>query len=320
MKTLCKTFATLAVAIAAADAHAAWPDRPVKLVVPYAAGGAADAVARVVAAELGTRLKQQVMVENKPGAGGTLGAQAVAKAAADGTTLLYDATSFTVNPSLFPKLGFDYAKDFVPVGMVARIPTLLVVPAGSPVKSVAELVQRARAQPGKTTYASAGNGGAAHLSAELFAQGLKLSLVHVPYKGGAPALTDLAGGQVDMMFSAIAASGPLVKGGKLRAIATAFDHRIESMPDVPTVAESGLPGFSAYEWNAVWAPAGTPPEIVQRLEAELREALQQPAVRQRLAEMGALPAAGGAKELGEFVRAETTKWAAVVKAAAIKVD
>ena len=149
---------------------------------------------------------------------------------------------------------------------------------------------------------------------------LGVSLVHVPYKGGAPALTDLAGGQVDMMFSAIAASGPLVKGGKLRAIATAFDHRIESMPDVPTVAESGLPGFSAYEWNAVWAPAGTPPEIVQRLEAELREALQQPAVRQRLAEMGALPAAGGAKELGEFVRAETTKWAAVVKAAAIKVD
>jgi tripartite-type tricarboxylate transporter receptor subunit TctC len=320
IKTLLKTLATLAIAAAAAAAQAAWPERPVKLVVPYAPGGAADAVARVIAAELGTRLKQQVIVENRPGAGGALGAQAVAKAAADGYTFLYDATSFTVNPSLFPKLGVDYAKDFAPVGMVARIPTLLVVPAGSPVKSVAELVQHARTQPGKITYASAGNGGAAHLSAELFAQALKLSLVHVPYKGGAPALTDLAGGQVDMMFSAIAACGPLVKSGKLRAIATAFDRRIEALPDVPTIAESGLPGFGAYEWNAVWAPAGTPSDIVKRLESELHESLQQPSVRQRLAEMGALPAAGVAKELGEFVRAETAKWAAVVKAAGIKVD
>ena len=161
----------------------------------------------------------------------------------DGYTFLYDATSFTVNPSLFPKLGFDYGRDFAPVGMVARVPTLLVVPADSPVNSVADLVQRARANPGKTNYASAGNGGAAHLSAELFEQGFKLGLIHVPYKGGAPALTDLAGGQVDMMFSAITASGPLVKAGRLKAIATAFDRRIESMPQLPTVAESGLPGL-----------------------------------------------------------------------------
>ena len=312
----------LAAALCAATSlvHAAWPERPVKLVVPYAAGGAADALARVVATELGSRLKQQVIVENKAGAGGTIGAQAVAQAPADGYTFLYDATSFAVNPSLFPKLSFSYARDFAPVGLVARIPTLLVVPGTSPVSSVAELVQRARAKPGHTTYASAGNGGAAHLSGELFALGLKLELVHVPYKGGAPALSDLAGGQVDMMFSAITASGPLVKAGKLRAIATAFDRRLESMPQLPTVAESGLAGFSAYEWNGVWAPAATPPDIVKRLEAELRDALASPAVRQRLGELGALPATGGARELGEFVQAETAKWAGVIKASNIKAD
>jgi len=320
MKTRMKTLVAAVSAAVACAAHAAWPDRPVKLVVPYAAGGAADALARVVATELTARLKQQVTVENKPGAGGTIGAQSVAQAPADGYIFLYDATSFTVNPSLFPKLSFDYARDFAPVGMVARIPTLLVVPAASPINSVADLVQRARAHPGKTNYASAGNGGAAHLSAELFAQGLKLDLVHVPYKGGAPALTDLAGGQVEMMFSAITASGPLVKSGRLKAIATAFDRRIDSMPQVPTVTESGLPGFSAYEWNAVWAPAATPADVVKRMEAELRDTLAQPSVRQRLADLGALPATGSAKELGDFARTETRKWAAVIKSADIKPD
>ncbi len=317
-----KTLAVLATGLVAgmAQAQAPWPDRPVRLVVPYAAGGAADALARVVATELGARLKQQVLVENKAGAGGTIGAQAVAQAPADGYTFLYDATSFTVNPHLFPKLAFSYERDFAPVGMIARIPTLLVVPASSPVNSVADLVQRARSKPGETTYASAGNGGAAHLSAELFAQGHRLELIHVPYKGGAPALTDLAGGQVGLMFSAITASGPLVKAGKLKAIATAFDRRIDAMPQLPTVAEAGLPGFSAYEWNAIWAPAATPADIVRRMETELIEVLAQPAVKQRLADLGALPAGGGAKELATFVRAETGKWATVIKTARIKLD
>ena len=317
-----KTQLAIALALAAtmSTAQAAWPDKPVKLVVPYAAGGAADALARVGATELGTRLGQPVIIDNKPGGGGTIGAQAVAQATPDGYTFLYDATSFTVNPSLFPKLSFSYAKDFAPVGMVARIPTLLVVPAGSKINSVADLVNTARANPGKVNYASAGSGGAAHLSAELFAQGFKVSLTHIPYKGGAPALTDLVGGQVDMMFSAITASGAMVKGGKLKAIATAYDKRIESMPNVPTVAESGLPGFSAYEWNAVWAPARTPPEIVKRMEAALRGALEEPALRARFAELGAQPAAEGAQQLGEFVRSETAKWSGVVKTARIKID
>jgi len=315
-----KAWLGAAAAACAVAANAAWPDRPIKLVVPYAAGGAADALARVLATELGTRLKQQVLVENKAGAGGAIGAQSVAQANGDGYTLLYDATSFAVNPSLFPKLGFDYAKDFVPVALVARIPTLLVVPAASPIKSIADLVQRARSQPGRLSYASAGNGGAAHLSGELFKQGLGIFMVHIPYKGGAPALADLAGGQVDMMFSAVTACGPLVRSGKLRAIATTFDRRLDTMPQLPTVAESGLPGFSAYEWNAVFAPAATPPEIVKRLETELRDALAQPALRQRLADLGALPATGGAKELGDFVHTETRKWAGVIKASRIQID
>jgi tripartite-type tricarboxylate transporter receptor subunit TctC len=301
-------------------AHAAWPDKPIKLVVPYAAGGAADALARVVATELGLRLKQQVIVENKGGAGGTIGAQAVAQAPADGYTFLYDATSFAVNPHLYPKLGFSYAKDFAPVAMVAQIPTLLVVPATSPFKTVAELVKHAKTRPGKQSYASAGNGGAAHLTGELFKQGFGFSAVHIPYKGGAPALTDLAGGQVDWMFSAVTASAPLVKAGRLRAIATAFDRRVDSLPDLPTVAELGLPGFRAYEWNAVFAPAATPADTLQRLETELRDVLKAPAVRERLAAMGALPASGGAKELGDFVRTESAKWATVIQASGIKPD
>lgn len=319
MKTWTQAVAGLVVAACSLAAQA-WPERPVRLVVPYAAGGAADALARVVAGELATRLQQQVIVDNKAGASGTIGAQSVAQGPADGSTFLYDATSFAVNPSLFPKLAFDYRKDFVPVGMVARIPTLLVVPAGSPVRSVADLVERARARPGSLTYASAGNGSAAHLSAELFLQGFKAEGVHVPYKGGAPALTDLAGGQVDFMFSAVTASGPLVAAGRLRAIATAFDRRLDTMPQLPTVAESGLAGFSAYEWNGLWAPARTPPDVVRRMETELRTVLALPAVRQRFAELGAQPAEGGAQALAAFTAAETDKWARVIKTARIQID
>lgn len=320
MKTILKTLLAAAAATLALGAQAAWPDKPVKLVVPYAAGGAADAIARTLATELGARLKQQVIIDNRPGAGGTIGAQAVANAPADGYTFLYDATSFAVNPSLYPGLSFSYAKDFAPVSMVARIPTLLVVPANSAFNNVTDLVKHAKANPGKLSYASAGNGGAAHLTAELFKQRHGISIVHIPYKGGAPALTDLAGGTVDLMFSAVTASGPLVKGGRLKVLATAFDRRIESMPDVPTIAELGLKGFSAYEWNAVFAPAGTPADVVKRMETEMREILASPAMRERLAALGALPAAGGAKELGDFVRAETAKWAAVTKTAQIKID
>jgi tripartite-type tricarboxylate transporter receptor subunit TctC len=309
-----------AAALTAPVARAAWPEKPIRFVVPYAAGGAADALARTVATELAQRLKQSVIVENKPGAGGTIGAMAVASAPADGHTFLYDATAFAVNPSLYPKLGFSYGKDFVPISMVARIPTLLVVPANSRFNSVAELVKYAKANPGKLSYASAGNGGAAHLSGELFKQGHGLAIVHIPYRGGAPALTDLSGGTVDLMFSAVTASGPLVKAGRIKALATAFDSRLEAMPEMPTIAETGLKGFSAYEWNGIFAPAGTPPDVVKRMETEMREVLSSPAMRERLQGQGALPASGGAKELDDFVTAETAKWARVIKAARITID
>lgn len=320
MKLKFQALAVTMLGLLAGAAHAAWPDRPVRLIVPYPAGGAADSIARVMATQLSERLKQQVLVENRAGAGGTIGAQAVAQAPADGYTFLYDATSFAVNPSLFRKLNFSYAKDFAPVSMVARIPTLLVVPAASPVKSVADLVKAARSPQGPLTYASAGNGSASQLTAAMFAQGFNVPMVHVPYKGGAPALTDLAGGQVQLMFSAVTASMPLVKGGKLKALATASPQRLPTLPDLPTVAESGLPGFQAFEWNAVFAPAATPADIVARMEGELQQVLASPAVRQRMDELGALPATGGAKELDRFVKAETAQWARVIKTAGITLD
>ena len=271
---------------APAQAQGTWPDKPLKLVVPYPAGGNADNTARLLATQLGQRLGQQVVVDNRPGGSGTIGAAAVAKAPADGYTLLLDATAFTVNPSLFPKLPFDAAKDFAPISLVLQVPLLMVVPANSPFQSVADLVKAARARPGHLTYASAGNGGAQHLAGELFKQGQKVAITHIPYRGGAPALTDLIGGQVDMMFSATTASGPFVKSGKLRALAISSPRRVEGWESVPTVAESGVPGFQVSEWNGLFAPAGTPRPVLERLEAETRAIVASPEMKKRFAELG----------------------------------
>lgn len=245
------TAAAIALGLVGA-AHAQWPDKPIKLVVPYPAGGAADNTARILAQYLGERLKQQIIVDNRPGASGTIGASYVAKAPADGYTLLLDATSYTVNPSLFPKLNYDPAKELAPVSLIMQVPLLMVVPANSPYASVADVVKAAKATPGKLTYASAGSGGAQHLAAELFSQNEKISMTHIPYKGGAPALTDLIGGQVDLMFSATTASGAFVKGGKLKPLAITSSKRQEGWPQVPTVGESGLKGFEVNEWNGLF--------------------------------------------------------------------
>ena len=271
---------------APAQAQGTWPDKPLKLVVPYPAGGNADNTARLLATQLGQRLGQQVVVDNRPGGSGTIGAAAVAKAPADGYTLLLDATAFTVNPSLFPKLPFDAAKDFAPISLVLQVPLLMVVPANSPFQSVADVAKAARARPGHLTYASAGNGGAQHLAGELFKQGQKVAITHIPYRGGAPALTDLIGGQVDMMFSATTASGPFVKSGKLRALAISSPRRVEGWESVPTVAESGVPGFQVSEWNGLFAPAGTPRPVLERLEAETRAIVASPEMKKRFAELG----------------------------------
>ena len=312
--------AVCAFGLASAGASGAYPEKPLKIIVPYSAGGAADTTARLIGQKLAERLKQPVVVENKPGASGTIGAASVATAPADGYTLLLDATGHTTNPSLFAKLPYDTARDFIPISLVTRIPALLVVPAASPLKSVQDVVKAARAKPGKLTYASAGSGGAQHLAAELFAQVHKLELVHVPYKGGAPALTALIGGQVDMMFSAVSASGPHVKGGKLRALATTGIKPTPGFSELPTVAASGAPGFEVYEWNGLFAPKGTPAPVVERLEKEVRAIVAQPDVQQKLADLGAEPMGSSATDFAAFLKSETTKWSKVIKDANIKVD
>ncbi len=316
-----QALAAIALVAASLPAQAQnWPDRPIKLVVPYPAGGNADNTARLLATQLSARLGQQVVVDNRPGGGGTIGAAAVAKAAPDGYTLLLDATAFTVNPSLFARLPFDAAKDFAPISLVMQAPLLLVVPAASPFKTVADVVQAAKARPGHLTYASAGNGGAQHLAGELFKQGAKMSMTHIPYRGGAPALTDLIGGQVDLMFSATTASGPFVKSGKLRALAISSAQRTPGWEQVPTVAESGLKGFQVNEWNGLFAPAGTPQAIVQRLESDTRAIVASPEMRQRFADMGVQGVGSSAQEFKSFVQTETAKWAGVIRASGIRLD
>ena len=305
---------------APAQAQGTWPDKPLKLVVPYPAGGNADNTARLLATQLGQRLGQQVVVDNRPGGSGTIGAAAVAKAPADGYTLLLDATAFTVNPSLFPKLPFDAAKDFAPISLVLQVPLLMVVPANSPFQSVADVAKAARARPGHLTYASAGNGGAQHLAGELFKQGQKVAITHIPYRGGAPALTDLIGGQVDMMFSATTASGPFVKSGKLRPLAISSPRRVEGWESVPTVAESGVPGFQVSEWNGLFAPAGTPRPVLERLEAETRAIVASPEMKKRFAELGVQGVGSSAQEFSSFLKAETTKWAEVIRTSGIRMD
>ena len=297
-----------------------WPERPIKLVVPYSAGGAADQTARMVALQLGERLKTTVIVDNRPGAGGTIGAAVVAKAAPDGHTLLLDATGFTVNPTLLPRLPFDPAKDLVPVSLLMQVPMLLVVPATSPYKTLADLLKAARSQPGRLSFASAGNGSAQHLAGELFKQGHKLFITHIPYRGGAPALSDLMAGQVDLMFSAMPASFPLVKSGKLRALAVTSPKRAALVDQLPTVAEAGLPGFSAQEWNGLWAPAGTPRPVLERLESELRAVMATPDIRQRLAANGAEAVGSSSADFTRFVQSETAQWARVIKTAGITLD
>lgn len=306
--------------VASAARAQAWPERPIKLVVPYPAGGAADQTARMVAVQLGERLGMQIVVDNRPGAGGSIGAAAVAKAAPDGHTLLLDATGFTVNPSLLPRLPFDPARDLVPVSLLMQVPMLLVVPANSPYQTLAELLKAARAHPGKLSFASAGNGSAQHLAGELFKQGSKLFITHIPYRGGAPALSDLMAGQVDMMFSAMPASLPLVRSGKLRALAVTSPKRVGLLGQLPTVAEAGWPGFTAQEWNGLWAPSSTPKPVLDRLEAELRAVMALPDIRQRLAANGAEAVGSSRNEFGSFVQAETVKWARVIKAAGITLD
>ena len=273
-------------ALHAADAAQPWPTRPVTIVVTYPPGGGADLMARLIAPGLGRELGQTVIVENRPGAGGQIGASYVAKAAPDGYTLMVDASSYAVNPSLYPRLPYDPAKAFRAVGVLARYPNVLVANPAFPVANVQDVLALARQKPGTVAFASSGNGSAQHLSGVLFEQRAHVDLLHVPYKGGGPAMTDVIAGQVPLFFANVASSLQHIKAGKLRPLAVTSHSRTSALPNVPTMQEAGVAGYEVYEWNAAFLPAATPEAVVTRLSDALQKVMASAEIRQRVAELG----------------------------------
>src|SRR5438876_9335591 len=307
--------------LASFTAHAqSYPNRPIKIIVPYAAGGAVDIVARTVGQPLAEALKQPVIVDNRPGASANIGMEAAAKAAPDGYTLLMASNGIATNMALFPNLTFDGRRDFAPIAKIGYAPLVIVVPASSPAKSLKDLIAMAKAEPGKLTYASAGNGSSGHLAGELLKSTAKIDVTHVPYKGGAPAITDLVGDRISFMPINAVEVIAHIRAGKLRALAVASDKRFALLPDVPTVAESGLPGYEASVWWGRVAPAKTPPEIVRQLNAETNKALANPAISNKLGELGVVVTPGMPDQFAAFIKSQTELWSDVVKSAGIKPD
>jgi len=300
-----------------AVAQAEWPARPVKVIVPYPAGGGADTVSRILFAKLSEALGQQFVIDNRGGAGGTIGAAVAAKADRDGYTIMYDATAFSVNPSLYPRLSYDTVKDFEPVFLASLVPNLLVVHPSVTAKTVNDVIEIAKAAPGGLDWASSGNGTVQHLSLEMFRMRTGVKLNHIPYRGGGPALNDLIGGQVKFFFSNGAASIGHVQGGAVKAIAHTGRGRLGTLPDLPAVAET-LAGFEAYEWNGVFVPTGTAPEIVRKLNAGLNATLRQPDVIERLKGLNVDFRENTPDEFRAFVASEMEKWSRVVREGGIK--
>jgi len=306
--------------VAAMDARAqAWPDRPVRVVVPYAPGGGADTVARLLFARLAERSGQAVVIENRGGGAGTIGAAIVAKAAPDGATLLHDATAFSVNPALFDRLPYDPVRDFRPVLLAARVPNLLVVHPSVPAGDAAALIRLARATPGGLDMASSGNGTVQHMALALFARAAGVPVNHIPYRGGGPALIDLVAGNVRCMFSNASASIGHVEAGRLRALAHTGEGRLPPLPAVPPLSET-LPGFGAFEWNGVFAPGATPEPMVAAIAAALNAVLAEAQVQARLAALSVQAAPNSPGAFADYVAAETAKWGAVVREAGIRLD
>jgi tripartite-type tricarboxylate transporter receptor subunit TctC len=316
-KTL--ALASLLLAFACAAFAQAYPSRPIRLLVTYPAGGGADLVARLLAPRMSEVLGQPVVVENKGGASGQIAADIVAKSPPDGYTIMLDASSFAVNPSLYAKQPYDGINAFTPVSIVALFPNILVVTPSFPVKSVDELIAAAKAKPGTISFASSGNGSAQHLAAELFRQKAGVEMTHIPYKGGGPALNDVIGGQVPVFFGNMASTLPHVKSGRLRALAVTGAKRSPALPDAPTIAET-LPGYEVYEWNAIFVPAGTPPTVLAKVADAVAKALQAPDVKERVAALGGEIPGYGPAESDRFVRAQAKLWGQVVRDAKIKVE
>jgi tripartite-type tricarboxylate transporter receptor subunit TctC len=301
-----------------ASAQAPYPVRPVRLIVPSSAGGGSDIIARTIAPKLSERFGQQVIVDNRAGAGTMIGGEVVAKAPPDGYTLLMGISTLATNPAIFKKVPYNALTDFAPITLVLSAPNILVVHPSLPVKSVKELIWFAEARPGQINFASAGAGTNPHLSMELFLSMTKLRMVHIPYKGSAPAMVDLLGGQVGVMTATMLTGIPHVRSGRLRALGVTSAHRTTVAPDVPAIAESGVPGYEAVQWYGVLAPANTPKDIITRLHRDLAAILQSADVKERFAADGGDPGGNSPEEFARYIRSEVEKWARVVKEAGIK--
>ena len=311
----------LAVTMSAGSAMAQeWPSKPISLIVPFPAGGTTDVLARALADKLSQSLGQTVIVESKPGAGATLGADYVAKAKPDGYTLLMGAVHHTIASSVYKKLPYDFQKDLAPITMVALVPNVLVVNASTPAKTVAELVSMVKAQPGKFNYGSNGNGTAQHLIGTQFENITGTDLVHIPYKGSGPLATDLLGGQITMSFDTVTPVLQHIKSGKLRALAVTTGKRSSALPDVPTLEEAGLKGFNIGTWFGVLAPVATPKDIVARLNAEMVKAIRSPEFRKRMEEIGAEPIGSSTEQMAQQIKGETEKFAKLVKDAKVTIE
>ena len=322
---MCAAVVACALVLAATPVHdaaaQAFPSKPVKLVIPFPPGGSLDNIGRLIAQKLSEAWGQQVLIENKPGAGGNIGADAVAKSPADGYTVVMGALStHAVNPNLYAKMPYDAAKDFAPISLVAITPNVLIVNAAMPVTSVKEMIAYAKANPGKTNFGSGSNGSAGHLAGELFKLETGTDVAHIPYKGGAPALQALLAGDTQFMFDNLANAMAQVKGGKVRAIAVTTAQRSKLAPDLPTMAEAGMPGFDISTWFGLLAPAGTPPDVIAKWNADVVRVLNSPDVREKMLAQGAEPSPQTPAEFASFIAREREKYARIVKASGAKVD
>ncbi len=298
-----------------------WPNKPIRWIVPFPPGGAMDVMARALAEKSSKSLGQAVVIENKPGAGGNIGADFVARSDADGYTMMITSIGMATNKFLYPKLSYDPVKDFSPVSLIAIVPNVLVTNTTQPnVKTVSDVIANAKAQPGKLTYASAGNGSSIHLAGEVFTSMAKIDMQHIPYKGSNPAVTDLLGGQVNYMFDSITSAKPHIDAGKLRPIGITTSKRSKALPNVPTIAESGLPGYEVTPWFAVFVPAATPKPIVNKLNAALLDALKSPEIKTKFDGIGAEPLGTTPDELAIYLNKEIERWGRVISTNNIKSD